>query len=152
MQGNERWQQRDFSYATAMDTRSGFQHLFDALKGIASGETRNCQNCGSKMHLRLTYAFGLEAGPHEGKVLDVFLPEEIAEWPNKSGGVVRFYPFLVMVESASEGYTSAWLPYWHVVTRKDGAVERKFGQWAPFMGEDALASLVNQARVNGYKI
>jgi hypothetical protein len=66
--------------------------------------------------------------------------------------MVKFYPFLAMVEALEEGYTSAWLPYWHVVTHINGHLERKYGQWASFMGEDALASLVKQARAKGYSI
>jgi hypothetical protein len=85
------------------------------------------------------------------KVLAVFLPESRPQWQD-DGGLVTFYPFLVICESlGDEPGQSAWLPYWHVKEYPDGRTsETKYGQWAPHMDADMLADLVNQAQRAGY--
>jgi hypothetical protein len=124
--------------------------LFDALNDRANGILHRCPECRAEQELHLTFDFGLDAGPHPAKVLDAFLPTPIRIWPRDGGASVEFYPFLVMVESMDEGYTSAWLPYWHLVRQADGGLERKYGQWAQCLDLESYASLVSKARAKRY--
>ena len=124
--------------------------LFDNLRDIVQGKKARCSECGKSSHLELTFGFGLSS-PHRGKVLDAFLPKPLSKWPHGKS-TVEFYPFLVIVKSIDEGYRSVWLPYWHVVTNHRGHPRVKYGQWAPFIWDRRLASLVGQAKAKGYKI
>jgi hypothetical protein len=75
------------------------------------------------------------------EVLASFHPHQPEEWPC-DGDTVTFYPFLVVTKR--EGHDQAvWLPYWHVVG--DGEkVNRKYGQWAPFMKLELFEDLLSQ--------
>lgn len=131
-------------------TQEWADSLFDTLKDHANGVRYPCSECQTELEIQLTFNFGLDAGPHPCKVLDVFLPATIHNWPRESGATVEFYPFLVMVESLDEGYASAWLPYWHLVKHPSGGVKKKYGQWAPFIDLESYVSLVQKARDKGY--
>jgi hypothetical protein len=125
--------------------------LYDALLEL-SKSANNCQECGQAQELHLAFDFGLEAGRRECTVLDVFVPSEPPSWPKQDGKRVTFFPFLVAVEQCIDGNKSRafWLPYWHIEQAADGARHTKYGQWAPFMDDDLLESLVQQARRKGY--
>jgi hypothetical protein len=126
-------------------------YLFDALKEVAEGNPHSCHECKGSAHLRLKFSFGLEAGPHDAKVLNVFLPDPIYKWKQKDRSIVEHYPFLVLVENIDDREIGSWWPYWHITT-KGNYVQRKYGQWAPFIGQANLASLLQQARQKGYNV
>lgn len=132
------------------DSREWAGRLFDVLREVSAGAQSPCATCGAVRTLELVLPFGVGAGPHRGKVLDVFLPEDIRSWRDEKNNLVEYFPFLVMVESLAEGYVSAWMPYWHLVTDGGGRIERKYGQWAPFMDLESFANLVLKARTKGY--
>lgn len=124
--------------------------LFDALFDFSKNKTRKCQSCMKDMEMKLTFDFGLGAEPSPCKILAVFLPEKIIKWHDEKKNLVKFYPFLVIAESIDEGYNSAWLPYWHIVEKKGQIIEKKYGQWAPFMDIKSYKSLLNNAKKKGF--
>ena len=130
--------------------RQAAGRLFDALHGIVQGKKARCSECDASTHLELTFDFGLSS-PHRYKVLDAFLPKRRLKW-QRGKSTVEPYTFLVIVESADEGYRDVWLPYWHVVTDHRGHPRAKYGQWAPFIWDVRFASLVRQAKAKGYKV
>jgi hypothetical protein len=74
----------------------------------------------------------------------------LERWTDRrNGSGVCFYPFLVVLKRHGREH-AAWLPYWHIVTYKNGRVKKKFGQWAPFMDEHLLYDLLKQARDHGF--
>lgn len=131
-------------------TREWAGRLFDVLRQISRGVQSVCETCSGFRTLELVHPFGVGAGSHRGKVLDVFLPDNIRSWIDEENRDVEYFPFLVMVESADESYVSAWMPYWHLVSDAGGRIERKYGQWAPFMDLESFAKLVSKARAKGY--
>lgn len=131
-------------------TRTWILTLFDSFYDHANGRGQACECCSSPKNIELTFHFAMGAGSHPCKVLATFLPDQIARWPNEKGGTVEFYPFLVVVESIEEGFSSVWLPYWHIVKHKDGTIEKKFGQFAPFVESEAFSSLAAKARKAGF--
>jgi len=124
--------------------------LFDSLRDYATGVTHSCQTCASILDVELNFSFGLDAGRHPCKVLGAFLPDQIVKWYDANGNRVEFYPFMVIVESNEEACSSVWLPYWHLVTHKDGTTKKKYGQWAPFIDSDSYASLMAKAKAAGH--
>ena len=131
-------------------TKTWISTLFDSLHDHANGRGHICECCSSPKNIELTFNFGLDAGPHRCKVLATFLPDQIARWPNEKGSTVEFYPFLVVVESIEEGHSSVWLPYWHIVKHQNGTIQKKYGQWAPFIESGAYSSLVAKAQKAGF--
>jgi hypothetical protein len=121
--------------------------LFDALRDIAEGRDLTCLRCETSKELHLVFQFGLEGGSPECRVLAVFSPTGPgATWETAEGETVTFFPFLVVLESNEQ---HVWLPYWHTV-EKSGSLQRKYGQWAPFMSPETFRSLLAQARRRGY--
>ena len=131
-------------------TKTWIPTLFDSLRDHAAGITHSCQTCSNGLNIELNFSFGLDAGRHPCKVLGTFLPDQIFKWDDVNGNSVEFYPFMVIVESMEEGYSSVWLPYWHLVTNKDGATAKKYGQWAPFIDSVSYANLLAKARAAGH--
>jgi hypothetical protein len=122
-------------------------YLVDELQRIAENRPEMCLLCRKAKELILTFHFGLKGGDPECMVLSAFSPTETAQWGDEKGRKITFLPFLVVVDC--EGERSLWLPYWHLV-EADGAVQRKYGQWAPFMSRQTFHDLLNQARRAGY--
>ena len=120
--------------------------LFDVLNKF-SQSTQKCPSCGHPTELRLIFPLGLGAGTPECKVLDVFT--ECVDWQQADGKTVTFRPFLVVMEQVDNQDLIFWLPYWHFIDG-DGAPERKYGQWAPWMNAKVFGSLLEQARTKGY--
>ena len=141
-----------FRVCATCGDRKWLPRLFDAFHDRARNIDSPCAKCHKATHLELEFPFGLEAEHHRGRVLRAFLPNPIVEWVQDDGSKVRFYPFLVIVQSLKRGHLSVWLPYWHVVTAPSGSRQTKYGQWAPFMDADSYASLSTQARAAGYAI
>ena|SRR5579872_600224 len=122
--------------------------LFAALHNLAASRESTCPQCGAVKQLHLVFQFGLEAGNMACKVLAVFSPTASrGTWQKMAGEIVTFFPFLVVLES-DEGQ-KIWLPYWHTV-EKAGHVEKKYGQWAPFLDHDTFRDLLDQAQREGY--
>lgn len=139
-----------FYICTRCQTKTWIPTLFDALRDQAEGVTHSCQTCSKGLDIELHFSFGMDAGRHPCKVLEAYLPDDIYTWCDVNGNSVEFYPFMVIVESMEEGYSSVWLPYWHLVNKKNGTIEKKYGQWAPFIDLDSYASLLAKARAAGY--
>ena len=129
----------------------------------SSKQTPTCKICHKTAELHLKFGFGLEATSAEWRVLDVFVPSEPVQWNQREGKKVTFYPFLVVLGATENGGRARafWLPYWHIVegggtrevVRGAGAediIERKYGQWAPFMDGFSFQDLVAKARQKGY--
>ena len=132
-------------------TRESVDQLFDALCDVQRGKLR-C-SCGRKSHLELEFGFGMGKYPHRCEVLDVFLPERRQKGWRERGRLVQFYTFLVIVRSIESDYISAWLSYWHVERNNHGEIaRRKYGQWAPFIRDTQLASLIAQAKAKRYNV
>jgi hypothetical protein len=123
-------------------------NLFGSLRDLATrGNHPACEACSRPQRLQLTFNFALGAGPRTCEVLASFLLRRRESWPD-DGGMVTFYPFLVVLRQEN-GKRTVWLPYWHEV-KKRGKVRLKYGQWAPYMDERLFISLVTQARKAGY--
>jgi hypothetical protein len=87
--------------------------------------------------------------PHKNaEVLASFYPHQLERWCDSGGRKVTFYPFLI-VTKREERDQAVWLPYWHVV-RNGEKVNRKYGQWAPFMDMKLFEDLLSKARDAGY--
>ena len=125
--------------------------LFKALYDAAHIEHSKilCSACDAQCQLELKFAFGLGAGSRTCRVLDAFLPDQDISWQSDNSAVT-FYPFLVVVEASEE--RSIWLPDWHVVKDAAGSTKTKYGQWAPFVGMQFFASLIQKARAKGYSL
>jgi hypothetical protein len=125
--------------------------LFDALRDRIKSEPSRCE-CNGRRYLKVDFQWGLGAGNFSGKILAAFLPGSRPAWDDGDGGLVEFFPFLVICESLdAERRTTTWLPYWHIVTYKDGRpTQTKYGQWAPHMDADLLSDLLAQARRGGF--
>lgn len=123
--------------------------LFAALKDVAHRQEVACPLCGAPSSLELTFPFALGAGTRTCRVVAAFLPEKIVDWQD-GDATVQFYPFLAVTESNNKDQ-SFWLPYWHVTTR-EGRSTNKYGQWAPYIDSSLFASMVSQARAEGYAL
>ena len=112
--------------------------LFDALRDFQ--KRRACAGCGQPKRLHLTFPFEVGVGPTKCEVLAAFLPRKREQWHDRSGKLITFYPFLVVLkrERRKEAF---WLPYWH-----DRAGTKLYGQWAPFMDAYLFRDLLTQAR------
>ena len=122
--------------------------LFDALRDCATGNIPKCMNCDIESDLHLTFSFGLDVGDHPAKVVAAFFPDNISSWEDAQGAFIEFYPFLVVVQSLEEGHKSIWLPYWHIRSHEN-RVEKKYGQWAPFIHEGSFLEMLDKARNAG---
>ena len=131
------------------NTKQWIDSLFDALYSFSNKKIQRCNSCNKDMEFQLIFNFGLGAGRFPSKVLAAYLPEEIRKWPNDNT-MIEFYPFLVITKSIKEGNTSAWLPYWHIVKKNDQVIERKYGQWAPFIDTECYNSLLLKAKKQGF--
>jgi hypothetical protein len=122
------------------------------VKAVADNRKPECRRYGTSTTLHLTFDFALGVQDKDAEVLASFHPCPPEDWCLVSGKrTVTFYPFLVVTKREG-GDRAVWLPYWHVVG--DGEkVERKYGQWAPFMDmelfEDLLAQARNKSFLNG---
>jgi hypothetical protein len=124
--------------------------LFDALLSIAKREQLACpQHPGDLRNLKLEFPLGLGASDSSCTVDRAFTPRKLESWTNRDGSSVYFYPFLVILQRHGREH-AAWLPYWHIVTLKNGRIKKKYGQWAPFMDEHLLYDLLEQARGHGF--
>lgn len=125
--------------------------LFDALLSIAEGTKLDCpRHPGNLRNLKLEFPLGLGATDSSCTAARAFLPKELERWTDqRNGSEVCFYPFLVVLKRHAREH-AAWLPYWHIVTYKNGRVKKKYGQWAPFMDEHLLYDLLKQARDQGF--
>jgi hypothetical protein len=80
----------------------------------------------------------------------VFLPSKLDSWQKKNNGNwVTFYPFLVVMEHTSKEGRVFWMPYWHI-EEGTGTKKKKYGQFASFLEEPLLKSLLAQAHAKGY--
>jgi hypothetical protein len=59
--------------------------------------------------------------------------------------MVRFYPFLIVLENTDDKSLKVWMPYWHLEESKI-----KFGERAPWMDSDHFDGLLAKAPVKGY--
>jgi ribosomal protein S14 len=128
--------------------------MFDALRDFSESKpVSDCPACGRPRGLYRLFDFGLGARQAECKVLHAFLPREPECWQHGQEWV-NFYPFLIAMEYTDGRGKTFWLPYWHTVTREGSGKReiKKYGQWAPFLGEDLFRSLLAQARGKGYLI
>lgn len=141
-----------FNVCERCGDRTWVPRLFHALRDHSHDTAASCTRCGGRTQLFLNFPFGLGAGEFAGKVLHAFLPEEIVAWKQSDESTVRFYPFMVIVESLVESHCSVWLPYWHVVDSANGSEKAKYGQWAPFIDAESYASIAAKARKAGYAI
>jgi len=128
--------------------REGAGLLFDVLRDLADGKSKLCGACGKPCRLELTFDHGLGIGSRRCIALAAYHPSQAEEWDD-GAAKVRFYPFLVVLESDEEPHRAVWLPYWHVVN-DGGRRTTKYGQWAPFLGQDIFSDLVRQAKEDGY--
>lgn len=129
------------------ETPSG--HLSDALHDLSKGVVSNCTACGGTKQVHKIFDFSLEAGSAECKLLHAFLPSNLDSWQKENGNWITFYPFLVVMEHTSKEGRVFWLPYWHIEEGR-GTKRRKYGQFASFLEEPGLKSLLAQAREKGY--
>jgi hypothetical protein len=120
-------------------TRSS-ELLFNELLGFPTS-IPTCQ-CGESNELLLIPPFAFGAGGKCFKVLDAF--HETETWENE-GKMVRFYPFLIVLENTDDKSLKVWMPYWHLEESKI-----KFGERAPWMDSDHFDGLLAKARVKGY--
>ncbi len=136
---------------TQCQTESWVQNLFDALRTFADGSVTTCAQCGSRCRIRLTFNFGVGAGPHTCYVVRAYIPDILDEWTTADGRRVAFYPFLVVTtpDPDGKGPYNAWLPYWHHVRADSGKSWRKYGQWAPFMKSAQLSQMLDRAKHDG---
>lgn len=124
--------------------------LFDVLKDCSEKALSSCPDCGSNCRLIIEFDFGLDATENECEVLDCFLPAKMEEWHDSDDNLVVFHPFLVVLRRTGRDL-AVWLPYWHLVHTGTG-IEKKYGQWAPFMDMRLFESLTKQARACGYRL
>ena len=136
-----------FYLCSKCNKKSSAGLLFDCLFEAAAGKSYPCAKCDGRYELHISFAYGLDATGGQCIVLDVFLPDDLVRWSDKSGREVTFYPFLVI--TGGNGGDGAWLPYWHVV-RGNGVERKKYGQWAPSMDLSTFEELVAKARAKGY--
>ncbi|OGJ85098.1 MAG: hypothetical protein A2268_16410 [Candidatus Raymondbacteria bacterium RifOxyA12_full_50_37] len=127
--------------------------LFDALLNLSKNEPSRCEKCKETSDLLLTFHFGVGAGDQKCQVLDCFLPDKRSFW-KENESTVEFYPFMVILQliEPKEKEISIWLPYWHMVTNKAKKVEKKYGQWAPFIDVNSFRTMLKKARKNGYEV
>jgi hypothetical protein len=122
--------------------------LFDAVKAVAQHNKPACRRCGASTDLHLSFDFALDVPHKNAEVLASFYPHQLERWCDSGGRKVTFYPFLI-VTKREERDQAVWLPYWHVV-RNGEKVNRKYGQWAPFMDMKLFEDLLSKARDAGY--
>jgi len=122
--------------------------MFDNLLSRANGDPQLCPHCNAVMDLQLSFDLGLNAPNPPCVLRDCFVPRKLESWSEKDGSPVTFYPFLVILRRYERGL-AAWLPYWHIVERKNRKI-KKYGQWAPFMDFKLFSDLLAQAAIKGY--
>ncbi len=119
------------------------------MTGMRGGNAeKQTLRCGAETALHLSFDFALDVPHKKTEVLASFHPRPLEHWCDSGGRTVTFYPFLIVTKR--EGRDQAvWLPYWHVVEGGE-KVNRKYGQWAPFMDMKLFEDLLSQARNAGY--
>jgi hypothetical protein len=117
------------------------QNLFDTLYDFSRLAPEECPACGGTRELHVTLDFQLGVGDGDFRVVHAFLPEKLESWLGEEEEEVTLYPFLVVLQGASEKQFR-WMPYWHVVGK-----EARFGQHALCVDHAQFQSLVAQAQV-----
>jgi len=102
---------------------------------------QDCPDCGGTRELRVQLDFQLGVGDGDFKVVHAFLPEKLESWLGDEEEEVTLYPFMVVLQGASEGKQFCWMPYWHVIGK-----HAMFGQHALCMDHAQWESLASQAR------
>jgi hypothetical protein len=115
------------------------EKLFHTLYEFQKIAPENCAACGGRRELHLSLDFQLGFGDGDFKVVAAFLPEKLDSWLGEDEEEVTFYPFLVVLERASDGKQFCWLPYWHVTGK-----EARYGQHAVCLEQAQFESLAAQ--------
>jgi hypothetical protein len=113
--------------------------LFDTLCDFSKMAPEECPACGGTRELHVNLDFQLGAGDGDFKVVSVHLPERLESWLGEGEEEVTFYPFLVVLEAATEGKHFCWMPYWHMVGK-----EARYGQHALCLDHAQFDSLIAQ--------
>jgi hypothetical protein len=117
------------------------QKLFETLYNFSKVPPEECPACGGMRELHVNLDFQLGAGDGDFKVISAFLPDKLESWLGEDEEEVTFYPFLVVLQSGTEGKQFCWMPYWHV-TGKDA----RYGQHAVCLEAEQFESLMDQVR------
>jgi hypothetical protein len=118
------------------------QKLFDTLYDFSKLAPEECPACAGTRELHVTLDFQLGVGDGDFKVVHAFLPEKLESWLGEEEEEVTLYPFLVVLQGASESKQFCWMPYWHVVGN-----EARFGQHALCVDHAQFQSLIAQVQV-----
>jgi hypothetical protein len=123
--------------------------LFHALRKLRDGSTPVLACHQAVPRLQLEFDFALGATGNCVDAIAAFLPTQSCSWPDEHNRTVTFYPFLVVMQN-QEQRRSYWLPYFHVIDVGGGKSVIRYGQWAPFLGDDLFIDLLSQAKRAGY--
>ncbi len=115
--------------------------LFDTLYDFHKMVPEDCAACGGTRELHVTLDFQLGNGDGDFKVVSAFLPDKLESWLGEEEEEVTFYPFLVVLQSASDSKQFCWMPYWHVTGK-----EAKYGQHAICLDQAQFKSLMEQVQ------
>jgi hypothetical protein len=116
------------------------QRLFDTLFDFSRSNPPECEVCGEARELHVTLDFQLGMGDGDFKVVHAFLPDKLESWLGEEEDEVTYYPFLIVLQGASESKQFYWMPYWHVVGK-----DARFGQHALCLDQTQFESLMSQA-------
>ena len=119
---------------------STFLKLFDTLYQFSKSDPEACSACGGTRELHVSLDFQLGVGDGEFRVVHAFLPEKLESWLGEEEEEVTFYPFMVVLQGASESKQFYWMPYWHVIGK-----DARYGQHALCVDHTQFESLLRQA-------
>ena len=119
---------------------STFLKLFETLYQFSKSDPEACPACGGARELHVSLDFQLGVGDGEFKVVHAFLPEKLESWLGEEEEEVTFYPFMVVLQGASESKQFYWMPYWHVIGK-----DARYGQHAICLDHTQFESLLRQA-------
>lgn len=117
------------------------QKLFDSLYEFQKAAPSDCPVCGGATELHITLDFQLGIGDGEFKIVSAFLPDKLESWLGEQEEEVTLYPFLVVLQAASDHKQFCWMPYWHVTGK-----EARYGQHAICMDQRQFRSLIGQTQ------
>ena len=120
--------------------------VFDALRDATCNNTHQCPTCHHNEKLLVIPPFGLGADKRTYCLVKAYLPERPNSWNDNNGKKVEYYPFLLVLEDASNNsHRTVWLPYWHL-HYEDKGLKKKYGQWAPHMDIEIFSELIEKAK------
>lgn len=137
-----------FYRCVTCNSAEGVGSLFQALQSVVENTISRCKKCDGRREVVLEFSHGLGIGQRECRVLSAYLPSQNISW-GSSSREVSFFPFLVVLDVPKDNFHAVWLPYWHVIKDVSG-VKHRYGQWAPFIGEEYFEDLLRQANRDGY--